>query len=195
MTIFALLICKKVIWQIFWVHNRKVLTSNVFFVCNQLCNLNDDLKDIGVFIYQRSSFDPKETFNQHNTKTLQKPRFFLRFLLSRVPKKNKTNPLRVSSTSPFCFGCQKQPLGPWKNHGLVSRETFLPHVFPIQTSVVQVDGGITVKTAALAAMAGANEVVAGSAIFGASNLRRSIRHGIKTRFWGEKQRVGGGLGC
>ena len=33
------------------------------------------------------------------------------------------------------------------------------------------------RTAALAGMAGANEVVAGSAIFGASNLRRSIRQG------------------
>lgn len=43
------------------------------------------------------------------------------------------------------------------------------------------------RTAALAGMAGANEVVAGSAIFGASNLRRSIRHGTR----GNTEFVGG----
>ena len=39
------------------------------------------------------------------------------------------------------------------------------------------DGGITVRTAALAAAAGANEAVAGTAVFGAKDLRRAIRWG------------------
>lgn len=39
----------------------------------------------------------------------------------------------------------------------------------------EVDGGITARTAALSALAGANEAVAGSAVFGAANLRRAIR--------------------
>ena len=40
---------------------------------------------------------------------------------------------------------------------------------------LQVDGGITVRTAALAAAAGANEAVAGTAVFGAKDVRRAIR--------------------
>ena len=41
----------------------------------------------------------------------------------------------------------------------------------------KVDGGITVRTAALAVAAGANEAVAGTAVFGAKDLRRAIRWG------------------
>ena len=49
----------------------------------------------------------------------------------------------------------------------------LREVFP--TKALEVDGGVTPTTAALAAAAGANEAVAGSSVFHSRNLRRAIR--------------------
>ncbi|CAK9093905.1 unnamed protein product [Durusdinium trenchii] len=62
-------------------------------------------------------------------------------------------------------------------------QAFMPEVLPKLRELretfpgksLEVDGGVTVRTAALAAAAGANEAVAGSAVFGAKDLRKSIR--------------------
>lgn len=66
----------------------------------------------------------------------------------------------------------------WNDHFRTERRTVVP------PPLLQVDGGVTVRTAALAAAAGANEAVAGSAVFGAKDLRKSIRRGLDGRLAG-----------
>ncbi|CAL1148208.1 unnamed protein product [Cladocopium goreaui] len=58
-------------------------------------------------------------------------------------------------------------------HEVLPKVHQLREAFPHKS--LEVDGGITVRTAALAAAAGANEAVAGTAVFGAKDLRRAIR--------------------
>ena len=63
-------------------------------------------------------------------------------------------------------------------------QSFMPEMLPklrqlreaFPTKALEVDGGVTPTTAALAASAGANEAVAGSSVFRSRNLRRAIRH-------------------
>ena len=145
-------------------------------------------------LIQASSFDTKQTFN-----TTQKPfkssdfctNVFLFQGCPSPPQKKKTHspfPLEEnvgvfpSKLSLFCLDAQKtNPFGFGKIWVF-----FHQRISPHPNESWEVDGGVTVRTAALAGMAGANEVVAGSAIFGASNVRRSIRQGTG---W-----VGGGDG-
>ena len=62
-------------------------------------------------------------------------------------------------------------------------QAFMPEMLPkirrlreaFPTKALEVDGGVTPTTAAMAAAAGANEAVAGSSVFHSHSLRRAIR--------------------
>ena len=63
-------------------------------------------------------------------------------------------------------------------------QAFMPEMLPklrrlreaFPGKALEVDGGVTPVTAALASAAGANEAVAGSSVFRSRNMRRAIRH-------------------
>ncbi|CAE7226187.1 unnamed protein product [Symbiodinium natans] len=80
-------------------------------------------------------------------------------------------------------------------------QAFMPEMLPkirrlreaFPTKALEVDGGVTPTTAAMAAAAGANEAVAGSSVFHSHSLRRAIRelrHSLEQgqRTWQREQR-------
>lgn len=120
MTIFALLICTKVIWQSFLVHNQKVPTS--FSFCGTEPTPQSKRRSQGHrhFIHQASFFDTKETFDTQ--KPFKSSDFYRHFAFGR-----KCGCVSIKTFPLFVWMPKKpNPLGFWKIWAFFHQPLFSP---------------------------------------------------------------------